>query len=79
MKTELALHTLKQLQQLIATLEGQYTCALDDGSEQAQIEACGGLCIAYSAVGNSILAKKWAEQYLVHLASCTGGSLFASQ
>ena len=79
MKTGLALHTFKQLQQLIATLEGQYATALAEECEQALVEACGGLCIAYSAVGNGVLAKKWAEQYLIHLAECTGGTFFAPQ
>jgi len=77
MKTGLAFDTFKQLQQLINTLEVQYGHALNEDGNQAMIEACGGLCIAYSALGNGALAKKWAEQYLLHLAECTGGSFFA--
>ncbi len=68
----------QELQALIATLEKQYAGALQLGEKHDLIEACGGLCIAYSATGNGMLARKWAEQYLFHLAECTGGGFFSS-
>lgn len=77
MKTK-SFQSYQELQNLIATLEKQYAGALQLEDKHDLIEACGGLCIAYSANGNGMLARKWAEQYLLHLAECTGGSLFSS-
>ena len=68
----------RELQALISTLEQQYGAALSSGEKHELIEACGGLCIAYSATGNGPLARKWAEQYLFHLAECTGGGFFST-
>ncbi|MDD4736679.1 MAG: hypothetical protein PHP44_11310 [Kiritimatiellae bacterium] len=77
MKTR-SFQAYRELRALINTLEKQYAGALHLGEKHDLIEACGGLCIAYSASGNGPLAKKWAEQYLFHLAECTGGGFFSS-
>ena len=76
MKAGSSFKSYQELNLLISTLEKQYAGALQLDNTQDMIEACGGLSIAYSAIENAPLAKKWAEQYLFHLACCTGGSLF---
>jgi hypothetical protein len=76
MRTGSPFQKYQDLQKLITSLEEQYSFALTEANRQAMVEACGGLCITYSAIGNGELAHKWAEQYLFHLAETTGGPLF---
>ncbi len=59
----------KEFREFVGSLQQRYADACYGSDSNAMIEASAGLCIAYSAIGNTGLASKWAEAYLSHLAS----------
>jgi hypothetical protein len=40
---------------------------LETGDSEGISESSGILCLAYAVQGNSVLAKKWAENFFAHL------------
>jgi hypothetical protein len=53
--------------QLIEFHDEMYRNSLELGNSQGLLESACILCVAFTAVGNSALAAKWAEAFFKHL------------
>jgi hypothetical protein len=57
----------RELEDLIQYLQSQYAQAFQEDDLNGLLEYCGGLSIAYSAVGCNELADKWMDEYVKNL------------
>ncbi len=57
------------VERFLHIVKDKYDKAFRDEDKKSIIEASGTLCIAYAALGQGLLAQKWAEEYLVNLSS----------
>ncbi len=58
----------REVRAFLALLHEQYADALRTQDDAGQMETCGSLCVAYAAMGNESLSRKWAQEYLSNLA-----------
>lgn len=56
-----------EIRTYLALAQKNYAAAFGEGDVQGMVETSNELCLAYSALGYSQLASKWAEAFWHHL------------